>query len=73
MGWNGGTEIFDKFMTLLLDDDMTKTEKIEKFYSVLQDGDWDTENESDYFHHPLVEEVFQKLWPHWYDDYENGE
>ena len=35
----------------------------------LQDHDWDCEQDSDYWDHPLVREAFKKLHPGWdWDD-----
>jgi hypothetical protein len=52
MGWAGGTSFFDGPLDLMLEyvpEDKRK-EVIEKLYRTIRDGDWDTVDESAYFH-----------------------
>jgi len=65
MGWTGGAEIFDKVLDKLLTD-APKEEIIEALINALEDRDWDTQMESSYFEHPLVNKIFRKLHPSWF-------
>lgn len=68
MGWCSGTEIFDKFVELLLDNNMKQEQKLEKFIDIMWDHDWDCESDSEYWDHPTVRSVFKKMKPDWFED-----
>jgi len=70
MGWASGVEIFDVVAGALLDDkkEINKKEVLKSLINVLEDGDWDTQNDSDYYDHPLVQEIFKELHPNWFED-----
>jgi len=67
MGWNSGTEIFDAVCKEILDKDKIEPKKVIKsLIDALECCDWDTESESEYFNHPLVQKIFKKKYPHWF-------
>jgi len=70
MGWASGVEIFDVVAGALLDDkkEINKKKVLKSLINVLEDGDWDTQNDSDYYDHPLVQEIFKELHPNWFED-----
>ena len=69
MGWSGGTYIFDAVLDhVLADKEIDKKELITDLISVLADRDWDTEGESEYWDHPLVQEIFREKYPNWFED-----
>lgn len=71
MGWCNGTEIFDVVCAGLLEDPPASKEEILKdLIEVLEDEDWDCQNESAYFEHPLVQAAFKDLHPNWFEDNE---
>lgn len=66
MGWTGGSDILDTVVKFLLTTDLSNSQKkkcIKALIQVLYDHDWDTENESKYFNHPLVNKIFRELNP----------
>jgi len=61
MGWSNGTEIFDQTMKTVLEQklsDKSTLEIAEVLKNALQNEDWDTEDESEYYEHPVIGEVF---------------
>ncbi|QMP84322.1 hypothetical protein HUN41_00233 [Streptomyces phage Coruscant] len=52
MGWGGGTEYFDYPLSLMLKyvPEEDRKEIVGKMYRHIKDGDWDTVDESDFFH-----------------------
>lgn len=69
MGWCSATRIFDSVAGVLLDDkDIDKKEALETLIAALEDGDWDCQGDSDYYDHPLVQEIFKELHPNWFDE-----
>jgi len=72
MGWCSGTVIFDAVCKVLLSDKpIDKKETVKHLARVLEDGDWDCQNESEYFHYPIVEGVMRELHPDWFEDDED--
>ena len=69
MGWCSATEIFDHVAGVLLGED-TKDPKevLTELAWVLRDRDWDCEQESRYYDHPVVQEVMKEVFPQWSDD-----
>ena len=66
MGWCSGTNIFDPIVgALLADKPIDKKAVIKIVAEALEDGDWDCQQDSDYWNHPLVREVFMELHPGW--------
>lgn len=69
MGWNNGTIIFDGMCKALLCDKLEdKKEILKKLITILDDMDWDGQNESDYWTHPIVKEAMKELHQEWFND-----
>lgn len=72
MGWCGATEMFDTVVELFLEhksyDDTSKKEAIKRVAECLRKMDWDCETDSDYWKHPIVQEVFKELDPEMFED-----
>lgn len=74
MGWGSAVGIFDSFVGPLLGDEpLDKKALIKNLIEVLEDDDWDTQADSSYYHHPLVQEAFKELHPDWFEDDGNEE
>lgn len=72
MGWCSGTRVFDAVAKALLseNEELDKKQVLKYVILALQDADWDCEQDSDYWDHPLVREVFMELEPEWFEDEE---
>lgn len=68
MGWCSGTEVFDEFVEVLLEQNLDKKDAIRRIAEGLRDLDWDCESDSRYWDHPIVQEVFKELEPEWFED-----
>lgn len=69
MGWCSATEIFDTVASILLSDKpVDKKEVLMVLAEALRDKDWDCENDSFYWDHPVVREIFIELEPEWFED-----
>lgn len=69
MGWCSATEIFDSVLDGVLAEKPISTKELIKSLVVsLEDGDWDCQCDSQYYDHPLVQEVFRELHPRWFED-----
>ena len=71
MGWCSATVIFDSVCdSLLVDGDKKPTpeETIRALAAALEDGDWDCQQDSAYYGHPVVQKVMRELHPNWFDD-----
>lgn len=78
MGWCSGTEIFDDVTGMVIDQDLEDKEKyaiIKRLVISLENGDWDCQSDSDseYYDHELVQSVFKELHPDWFVDDETKE
>lgn len=73
MGWCSGTQIFDDVASVLLGKKKTKTPKevLKLLAKAMEDMDWDCQQDSDYWDHPIVKEVFKELHPDWFEDDED--
>lgn len=68
MGWCSATEIFDSIVGHLIGDSTVPVEKvIENLVTSFEDADWDCQQDSDYYDHPVVRRVFVKLHPDWFE------
>lgn len=68
MGWCSATTIFDAMCKYLLESTRPDEEKVADLKVLaeqLEDGDWDCQQDSDYYDHPVVRRVFQELHPDW--------
>lgn len=71
MGWSSGTELFDVVAKEILD--LTKhlsvrkptVEVFKKIILAFEEHDWDVQNESKYYSHPIVKQAFIELHPDW--------
>ena len=69
MGWCSATEIFDTVAEALLSDEpVDKKEALMTLAETLRDNDWDCEQDSEYWDHPIVQEIFKELEPEWFED-----
>lgn len=62
MGWCSATVIFDSVCGALLSE---TEETIRALVAALEDGDWDCQQDSDYWSHPIVRKVMKELHPDW--------
>jgi len=67
MGWASGTDVFDAVAREILGDAgaISKTKVILALVEALEDNDWDTQNESEFYDHPIVRRVMRELHPDW--------
>jgi len=68
MGWCRGTEVFDDICEAILDSKLEGSELIEEVIYILQANDWDCELESEYVEHPIVKDIFIKMYPDYYEE-----
>lgn len=70
MGWCSGTEIFDDVVAALVEEGKRPpVEKvIERLVAALENGDWDCQQDSAYWDHPVVRKVFLQVHPDWFDE-----
>ena len=69
MGWCSGTEVFDPIAKALLGSIEGKPIDVERVLKTvigaLEDGDWDCQEDSAYWDHPLVKKIMKELHPDW--------
>ena len=78
MGWSSGTRVFDKVCGHVLGSPDRKgistaisvQDLLIALVDVLEDLDWDCQEESRYFNHPLVREILVRKHPDWDWDWE---
>jgi len=68
MGWCSGTVVFDAVCDALLADNADKEYAIKSLIQALWDGDWDCENESEYFNNPIVKRCFKDMGADYWED-----
>lgn len=71
MGWSSGTHLFDAVCGEVLvgrSKKIAKTDVIAILVAAMEDSDWDTHQDSEYWDHPVVQEVMRELHPDWFDD-----
>ena len=76
MGWCSGTYVFDAVIGTFVDQfDLNDPSNISRFNIMLEklndalvDQDWDCEQDSEYYDHPLVQAFFKEKYPHWFED-----
>jgi len=70
MGWCSATYIFDTMCGELLDKERPPNveEVIEMLIGELENGDWDCQSDSEYYDHPVVQRIFKRLHPDWFED-----
>jgi hypothetical protein len=74
MGWGGGDRVFDPMVKAILSvkelKDRDKGQLIKTLLLTLEQEDWDTQDESRYWTHPLVEQAAKKIHPDWFEEEE---
>ena len=74
MGWCSATEVFDPVAGFILEriegpEDRIEAKKVlTKLIEVLEDRDWDCQQDSDYWDDPLIQEIFKEIHPDWFED-----
>lgn len=69
MGWGSGVYVFDAICAeLLTDKPIDKRNAIKALINALEDGDWDTHQDSEYYDDPIVQDVLKDLHPHWFEE-----
>lgn len=68
MGWCSGTQVFDNVVAALVDKSVSKEECIKNLIGALEDMDWDCQQDSDYYEHPLVRKAFKAIHPDWFEE-----
>lgn len=71
MGWCSGTRVFDAIAKALLkDDNLDKKQTLKVVAEALREHDWDCERDSNYWNHPIVQDIFRELEPEWFEEEE---
>ena len=67
MGWCSGTVIFDGVLDEVLKKDGKPDVEavVRTLVAALEDGDWDCQQDSEYWSHPIVRKVMKDLHPDW--------
>jgi hypothetical protein len=68
MGFCSGTDIFEPVAKVVLESqwsDEIKYTVIRELVDALENHDWDCQDESEYWQHPIVRRVFKDLHPDW--------
>ena len=70
MGWCSATVIFDKVVGALLDEsgEVDKKAVIKELIDTLEDGDWDCQQDSKHWDHPIVNAIFRERHPQWFEE-----
>lgn len=71
MGWCNATEIFDAACRGILGDRQKITQGATKALGIiidnLEDHDWDCQQDSEYWDHPIVQQLFKDRHPEWFE------
>lgn len=85
MGWCSGTDIFDSVLSQFLNIPSETSRKppihadvsaevchriVTALVDAMEDHDWDCQQDSAYYEHPIVQEVMRDLHPDWFTDKE---
>lgn len=69
MGWCSGTQVFDPICEALFGDEpLDRKALLKEVIDALESNDWDCQQDSAYWDHPLVQEVMRELHPSWFED-----
>lgn len=66
MGFGSGVQIFDDVMKVIFENDLPESKEkeiIKGLITALEDHDWDTQRDSEYYDYPQVQEAFMELHP----------
>jgi hypothetical protein len=72
MGWCSGTRTFDVAMELILNDALSKEEKVKALILAWINNDWDCKADSKYWDHDLFQEALLDISP-WSTNYDAPE
>lgn len=68
MGWGSGTEVFDAVAKVILTGEKDQKKLLSALIDALEDRDWDCPDDSRYWKHPLVREIFKEKNPEWFEE-----
>ena len=69
MGWSSGTVIFDQIAEIVLSDEpLDKRATLKAVIAALESEDWDCQNDSEYWEHPIVQSIMREMHPRWFED-----
>lgn len=68
MGWCSGTVVFDAVMDAVLKPETDRAVMLRTLIDALEDMDWDCQQDSEYWEHPIVRQVMQEKHPDWFRD-----
>lgn len=72
MGWCSATRIFDSVCDGILNEgECDKRDVIKELAAALENSDWDCQQDSDFWDHPIVKDVMKELHPSWFEDDED--
>ena len=72
MGFCSGTDIFDPVIKVIIEStnaDISPTSKVvvvKSLINALEDHDWDCQDDSTYYNHPIVKQAMRELHPDWF-------
>jgi hypothetical protein len=68
MGWCSATIIFDQIAeAILTDHPIDKQAILTTVVEALEDGDWDCQQDSEYWNHPIVQKIMRQRHPRWFE------
>lgn len=74
MGWGSAVHIFDSIASSLLDEtSVSVKDTLTSLVIALEDRNWDTQRHSEYYDHPIVQEIMRELHPSWFEDEDEEE
>jgi hypothetical protein len=68
MGWCSGTLIFDKMAEFVINSPQSEVQKVATLAYLaesLENEDWDCQQDSRFYDHPIVKRVMRQLHPDW--------
>lgn len=68
MGWCSGTEVFDNVAKFVLKSNLPDRDKedcLTALAEALEEQDWDCQNDSEFWEHPIVRNIMKELHPDW--------
>lgn len=72
MGWCSGTDVFDPICALILRlNYLSQEQQVEILVAMInafEDRDWDCQQDSKYWHHPVMMIAMRRVHPDWYEE-----